>query len=575
MFKLILPTAALLLGCLNRTLPGQSFVVSFEQGEQISGQKISGWHDRANMPSLDGVPLGGEGKALRWYQNRTLTAAQPDEDEFGFVEFIGGDRLPGSVIGYASTDVDRDLHEPHLLIDCPQPWTAPNEPLRSNERVFLSFVQRIRWTSKTPRRLTPGTLFFEDGRVLSYRSLRWRSDGVQVLTAEGSLTARFVDLAELHLQRRDHLAGLLNERESWGNSGSLRLEANGGLVATGSKTTFDAMAFANDVDRRQILESIKRTKQKQAKIMSHQAQMERTHNKRLADLDKNVKSRATQFASTKRRMEKSLANRTPQERKAKLKHLEQTMVMRPQQQYVSRKTRLEESRQRNLRRSTQQLASVSTQLEELHSELAASDPTDNPRNWYHQLHPAWSTQPLCVGFSKIRMRLSYASHELPLTRLRPSKVVQHSTLGRGLVWQIDRNVLGESLRSAGREYGWGLGVHADNELHFELPDSARAFRAFVGLDDLVGGGGCAQAAIYLENVNSQPIYQSPILVGSEEVFDTGRLDLTETPEGSQANRRRTLILVVSSLHHDRPANTQPFDILDHVNWLEPLLELER
>ncbi|MBI4606113.1 MAG: hypothetical protein HY721_29455, partial [Planctomycetes bacterium] len=130
------------------------------------------------------------------------------------------------------------------------------------------------------------------------------------------------------------------------------------------------------------------------------------------------------------------------------------------------------------------------------------------------------------------------------------------------------------LRSGGLVHGWGFGVHARTELEIPLPPAARRFRARAGLDASAGRGGCARALVLLRGPGADRIlFQSPVLVGSASVTETGWLDLGGA-EGREAASDRRLVLVADPVADGGPSGSDPLDIRDALDWLEPLLELD-
>jgi hypothetical protein len=192
-----------------------------------------------------------------------------------------------------------------------------------------------------------------------------------------------------------------------------------------------------------------------------------------------------------------------------------------------------------------------------------------PDRWYHVVQPVWSFDPLWVKFPTIRARCYFAPEEVPLSTLEPSDVVQRSVFGGSWGWQVDRNVQGGPLVGSDRQYGWGLGVHAANELHFELPACVRAFQCRAGLDRAAGNGGCARAAVYVNQASGKPLFQSKVLIGSAETVETGNIALAG-PGGGQ----KTLVLAADAVEKDAPSGADPLDIRDTLDWLEPLLLLD-
>ncbi len=190
-------------------------------------------------------------------------------------------------------------------------------------------------------------------------------------------------------------------------------------------------------------------------------------------------------------------------------------------------------------------------------------------NWHYLLWPAWSLDPIPVEFSAVHTRWHFAAHELPLWRCSPLRAVEHPLLGEGRLWQADRNVRRGPLRSKTQEHGWGFGVHAPYELWFEVPRHARAFRTRVGLDALARDGGCARALIYLNKCEGNPLYRSELLIGSAAVADTGNLPLP-----AAADRPQTLVLVADAAAREGPPGSDPLNIRDMLDWIEPIFLLD-
>ena len=190
-------------------------------------------------------------------------------------------------------------------------------------------------------------------------------------------------------------------------------------------------------------------------------------------------------------------------------------------------------------------------------------------NWLQGVQPAWSLDVLWLPGNEIPLRRFFQPHEIPLSRLMPSKVVQHSPIaGQGRPWQRDRNVEGGKLESGPGPFGWGFGVHAHNELHFQLPPTATAVSGFVGLDALAGKGGCVQARLLLNSPETQILFQTPVIVGAQQVYATG------VREFKNPSPQRTLVLQVDAAHAQRPEGADPLDIRDSADWLDPLLFLD-
>ncbi len=113
-------------------------------------------------------------------------------------------------------------------------------------------------------------------------------------------------------------------------------------------------------------------------------------------------------------------------------------------------------------------------------------------------------------------------------------------------YRMDRSVEGRWLRSGGRLYAKGLGVHSAARLTYLLDGSYRRFAADLGVDDETCGGGSVRFRVF---VDGQPKFTSEIVRG-------GGLPLPISVDITGAKR---LDLVVDFA--DRA------DELDHADWL--------
>lgn len=205
-----------------------------------------------------------------------------------------------------------------------------------------------------------------------------------------------------------------------------------------------------------------------------------------------------------------------------------------------------------------------------HFAAFAFDGGKSSDGWAHGLQPAWSLDILWVPHSHVMVRRMFAPHELPLSRVAPLKTPpQALARSSGWPWQLNRNTRGGRLRSGGQEAGWGYGVHAYSELHFQLPPLARSFRTTVGLDRVVDKGGCVQVRVWAGAMTGTPLFQSPVMVGSETAVSTGNLPLP-----ASAGKPVELVLQVDTAHTNRPPGADPFDIRDTADWLDPVVELD-
>jgi hypothetical protein len=187
---------------------------------------------------------------------------------------------------------------------------------------------------------------------------------------------------------------------------------------------------------------------------------------------------------------------------------------------------------------------------------------EEPAGWFHLCQPAWSLDLLSVPYRQVRLRTILKPTETPLSALEAAV-----NRGRGLISpfpvqpHINENLAGEGLHCGGSEFGWGFAVHAPHELAFDLPQTARTFRTRLGLDSSVGDGGCARGFIRLDD---KLLFASEVFSGSEQVVASPLLPV----------RGGRLSLIADAAVKERPANADPFDIRDDVDWLEPVVEHE-
>ena len=184
--------------------------------------------------------------------------------------------------------------------------------------------------------------------------------------------------------------------------------------------------------------------------------------------------------------------------------------------------------------------------------------------------PAWCESALWLPLDSIRRWEFLAADEFHLASLQPSSVAQTSILGASWRHRRNRSVRGQALRLGTDEFARGFGVHGDSALLFHLPPSAREFRVRYGLDPSVRRGGCARASVIAKlGGEVQRLHESPHLIGASARGDSGWLEL---PGSGQP---LALELLTDSAHEGRPEGADPLDILDHVNWIDPVVRLDR
>jgi hypothetical protein len=195
-------------------------------------------------------------------------------------------------------------------------------------------------------------------------------------------------------------------------------------------------------------------------------------------------------------------------------------------------------------------------------------------SWYHVARPAWSLRPLWVRVNQIAERIQFAVTDVPLTMIDFDSDSSSDLLSRGKRLRLDESIAGTFLESNDLRFGWGVGTHAPVSLEIPLPSFAVAFETRVGLDRSAGKGGCSRAQIFRLTGDQDisqiaPIWQSGHIIGSKQVHHTGWLGL---PNNALPTR---LVLHSDPVTKDRPAGADPLDIRDHLNWLHPIIRLEK
>ena len=296
-----------------------------------------------------------------------------------------------------------------------------------------------------------------------------------------------------------------------------------------------------------------------------------------------IKKTAGQEPQDRDRLLKEFRRKQSELRKARIKALEDSQAKSEQErqkalqrfprQETQKLKQLEADQQEWTRgpkawldRATAQWNQQMQTIEHLKSQrVHAIGNCDNSDTWRHMIQPVWSLDALWIPFGAIHTRWSFAPQQVPLCRVRPSATVSPPLLPVCM----NRNSIGQPLRSGGRQYAWGFAVHAYSELRFPLANCAVAFRSSIGLDRTVGSGGCARARVYVGSAGGEPAYESPLLVGSKKTVDTGRVELALAPSGP-----RQLVLQADPADRDSPPGADRLNVRDKLDWLDPRIELD-
>lgn len=192
-----------------------------------------------------------------------------------------------------------------------------------------------------------------------------------------------------------------------------------------------------------------------------------------------------------------------------------------------------------------------------------------PDNWFYLIQPIWSLDALWIPHRAAVWRRFFAPHEVPLVLLSPVEYRETCTLGGTWGFRRNANLMGQLMQSRERTWGWGLGVPSGSELRFPLAPLVTAFETSVGLDRQAGDGGCIRASLLLRREKEEPLFESPILLGSSKLVQVPRCSLANLSPTSE------LVLRVDEVAEGGPPAADPWNIRDLADWGEPILYVDQ
>lgn len=83
------------------------------------------------------------------------------------------------------------------------------------------------------------------------------------------------------------------------------------------------------------------------------------------------------------------------------------------------------------------------------------------------------------------------------------------------VLQFGRSCIETPIRIGQQEFAHGLGTHANSEIVLHVPDGARAFEAFAGIDNNFDTGGARGTAQFSVEIAGRSVFQTPVLKGGQ------------------------------------------------------------
>ena len=221
-------------------LPDARYLGQWVDGGRLTGDRVADWHETKSSPRLANRELFEPQRPIRWLMDNSLAPAGPLES---WVEFAGGDCLPGRVVGFRDgTESAKHRWPPHLLVVPYGPLDLPDASPRAHVRLTVPWLRRIVW-QRVAERYQPRTLFLPDGRRLEFRSFRFSATAIQLLRDEGIREVPFSDVAELHLPPLDPWEAYFDQLAALAPGENVRLvrvETVSGLRATSTTERFQA-----------------------------------------------------------------------------------------------------------------------------------------------------------------------------------------------------------------------------------------------------------------------------------------------------------------------------------------------
>ena len=179
MSRMSFVAVALLIAAPYAAADNPRYVARWVDSSTTTSDEVKYWQRDDLNPHLGNRPLFDAHLRLRALVDTRLPAA----DFTGpAVEFIGGDRLPGRLKGYAesATGVGPPV-PPHLVVETQLTLDLPGIAGRTQVPVWPQCVRRVVVTESRRTPVSPGTMRQADGRQQTFRSLRWKTDGVDLL----------------------------------------------------------------------------------------------------------------------------------------------------------------------------------------------------------------------------------------------------------------------------------------------------------------------------------------------------------------------------------------------------------
>ncbi len=95
-------------------MAAERYAAQLQDGTRVEEAEIKTWHDVAAAPTIGGKPIFDAGNPARWIIDRHQPPGPPAP---AYVEFVGGDRLAGTVVGVQTTRDGRSVVVDYVRAD--------------------------------------------------------------------------------------------------------------------------------------------------------------------------------------------------------------------------------------------------------------------------------------------------------------------------------------------------------------------------------------------------------------------------------------------------------------------------
>jgi hypothetical protein len=137
---------------------------------------------------------------------------------------------------------------------------------------------------------------------------------------------------------------------------------------------------------------------------------------------------------------------------------------------------------------------------------------ESVRHGKWQVRPLWQPgKVLSIPVEEVTAVEVLNGQAIYLSQLVPSQAVEKTILAPPQRYRMNQNCQGNKIAVAGNLYAWGIGVHANSSLTFDIGGAWSTFESVIGIDDQMGSGG---SVVFIVSADGKELYKSPVLRGA-------------------------------------------------------------